>query len=376
MPRNSRHDCGKITAMSKIRAKANGQQSAGHRQSCQSLPSFSLDTADFRAAERCDVWSDINSPNFHMRSVDNEKFNIDAKFSAWTADDLTLIDTTFNPTAGSRCAVSLNINGSEMVALRYCSHGGMSGTIADDTVGLDGAHVCLVDQQRDFHGVTAGLRQMSIYVPYDLIGYDPSRDPAARSFAINTPVGRVLQGVMTCAFDSISNLTGPEAHAVSAGLEGAIRGLLNTDRDDEQTRSDFEKTRNAAMRIFILENINNPDLSVADVCSAFGASRATAFRAFKPAGGIQRYIMNRRLDRAYRMLSLSPELRGQVTRVAFECGFRDTSLFFRAFRDRFGMPPGEVLGQHFAGRAGAGEDVSADVDSLQDQQIFIDRLFE
>ena len=102
------------------------------------------------------------------------------------------------------------------------------------------------------------------------------------------------------------------------------------------------------MRTFIGRNFANPALGVADVCSAVGVSRAIAFREFKSVGGIQCYIMARRLDHAYQVLSRSPEVRGRVSQVAFDSGFTDTGQFSRVFRARFGVPPGVVLGQHVA----------------------------
>ncbi len=328
-------------------AKTDGQERGG-RQQGDPLPSFSLNTSDFPAAERSEVWSDINSPNFYMRSTDGETPSIDAEMSAWTAGDLALLGIKFKPLDRSGCSISLSNNGSDTLALRYCTGGGMPGHIADDAVSLDAAHVCLVDQRRDFHGVTSGLQQISIYLPYDLIGYDPSCHPAARSYGLNTPVGGMLHSVMTSAFGNISSVTETQSRGFSASLQGAIRGLLNANRGDERTRSDFVKLRSDAMRAFIRNNFSNPGLGVADVCSAVGVSRATAFREFKSVGGIQRYIMARRLDHAYKVLSRSPEVRGQVSKVAFQCGFTDTGQFSRAFRARFGLPPGQVLGQHLA----------------------------
>ena len=178
-----------------------------------------------------------------MRPLDGETHNVDAEMTAWTAGDLALLIITFNPLARSGCSISLSNNGSDAVALRYCTGGGMPGHIADDAVTIDSDHVCLVDQRRDFHGVTSGLQQISIYLPYDLIGYDPSSHPATRSYRINTPVGGMLHSTMTCAFKNISDVTESQSRGFSARLQGAIRGLLNANRSDEQTRSDFVKVR-------------------------------------------------------------------------------------------------------------------------------------
>lgn len=55
-------------------------------------------------------------------------------------------------------------------------------------------------------------------------------------------------------------------------------------------------------------------------------------------------IFNTRLNLAHSMLR-DAEGTGQqskVATIAFDCGFNDLSTFYRAFRNRFGMPLGNL----------------------------------
>ncbi len=108
-------------------------------------------------------------------------------------------------------------------------------------------------------------------------------------------------------------------------------------------RQEFNRKRSAAMRSFVDQNISNPDFRLIEVCESFGASRATAYRVFSTYGGIAQYLKKVRLEHAYRDLKRAKAKRGQVANIAEKYCFFDKSQFARAFRQRFGVSPSEVL---------------------------------
>jgi AraC-like DNA-binding protein len=97
------------------------------------------------------------------------------------------------------------------------------------------------------------------------------------------------------------------------------------------------------MRRHLDEHLDNPELGVASLCAAFGASRATIYRGFADEGGVARYVTRRRLERAYRDLAGAPPDRGRVRRVAERWGFACPYHFSRAFRRQFDLWPSEVF---------------------------------
>ena len=99
------------------------------------------------------------------------------------------------------------------------------------------------------------------------------------------------------------------------------------------------------MKTFIDRNLSNPDLGIEALLNTFGASRATIYRDFGDDGGLQRFILTRRLQRAYRILSEATPSRGAVQDAADRSGFLTLAHFSRSFRDHFGERPSDVLGQ-------------------------------
>ena len=77
--------------------------------------------------------------------------------------------------------------------------------------------------------------------------------------------------------------------------------------------------------------------NVEALCKALHVSRAWLYREFDQALGIspKRYINQRRLQIARHLLQLGED----ATKVAFRCGFRDYTAFYRAYRTYFGAAP-------------------------------------
>lgn len=85
-----------------------------------------------------------------------------------------------------------------------------------------------------------------------------------------------------------------------------------------------------------------PALSPQALLEAFGITRSTLYRMFKPLGGVSAYITERRLHYAFRRMADAAQPSFRISQLAFELGFSHPSAFTRAFRDLFGLSPTEV----------------------------------
>ena len=84
----------------------------------------------------------------------------------------------------------------------------------------------------------------------------------------------------------------------------------------------------------------DPELCADTLMVALGLSRSSLYRAFRPVGGVQAYIRQRRLENARDVLAARVGARPTVGEVAHTHGFASDSHFSRAFRKTFGYPPG------------------------------------
>ncbi|GJE68549.1 helix-turn-helix domain-containing protein [Methylorubrum podarium] len=98
-----------------------------------------------------------------------------------------------------------------------------------------------------------------------------------------------------------------------------------------------------AIRQYIERELGSPRLDAEMLAAQFGLSRATLYRQFISEGGVQRFIRERRLLRAMKMLT-QPTATGRhrVSTVAYTTGFSDEKTFSRAFKRRFGFLPRET----------------------------------
>lgn len=90
-------------------------------------------------------------------------------------------------------------------------------------------------------------------------------------------------------------------------------------------------------KAYIAERLGNPDLDGQMICQALGVSRATLYRHFEPLGGVASVIRNWRLSNAFGELERNGLEPLQV--IARRNGFRNTGVFARAFKTRYGVSP-------------------------------------
>lgn len=79
--------------------------------------------------------------------------------------------------------------------------------------------------------------------------------------------------------------------------------------------------------------------SMDDICKALYISPSHLCKAFQETLGISpmKHVRQRRLQRAHAMLQSGE----RPTSIYMECGFRDYSTFYRAYREYFGVSPAE-----------------------------------
>jgi AraC-like DNA-binding protein len=102
-------------------------------------------------------------------------------------------------------------------------------------------------------------------------------------------------------------------------------------------------------RRFITEHLGDPDLSPATVAEALGLSVRYLHLIFaEQYTSPFRWTQERRLDRAAGLLADPGQAGRSITGIAFEVGFKDSSHFSRAFKDRYGIGPRDYRRYHGA----------------------------
>jgi len=89
----------------------------------------------------------------------------------------------------------------------------------------------------------------------------------------------------------------------------------------------------------------DPELSPARVASTLGMSVRKLHMLFGPSGRtFGEWLLEKRLDEARRLLTAPATAGRSIADIALAAGFSDLSSFYRAFRVRWGVTPGELRG--------------------------------
>jgi YesN/AraC family two-component response regulator len=93
---------------------------------------------------------------------------------------------------------------------------------------------------------------------------------------------------------------------------------------------------------FILENIENEDLSVNDLANHLNMSRFTLIRRFKSINNMTPnvYIQKIRLEKAKEMIKNKV---ASMSEIAFKVGFASSTYFTSSFKKEFGITPKDFL---------------------------------
>lgn len=96
------------------------------------------------------------------------------------------------------------------------------------------------------------------------------------------------------------------------------------------------------VRDAIERRLSNPELGPQSLMQEFGLSRPTLYRMFEPLGGVIRYITERRLQSAFRIITDPTSPPPRISQMAYEFGFSSATAFGRAFRETFGLTPSDA----------------------------------
>lgn len=303
-----------------------------------------FDTWHLEAAQARALWGDVVHDTYALLRSDEQVSGHRVKARVWTLDEILL--SRFEAEANSviRTPGLVRKTPSELVKLKIfqCGHMDIHDDGAFGRLGPDA--VSFIDHDRPSTQVSTHHRQLSVFLPYHVIGFDPSKHPPWFGIGRNSAIGRLIEAGVTSVFDSLDTVAASDASALAAGLAGLIRGAIDGGFGNADS-NDFQTARRAAIRQFVEGRLGDATLGSDMILKSFGLSRTTLYRDFEDYGGIQRYILQRRLHRAFRLLSESHPSRGIIGAVSERLGFGSVHNFSRVFRGRFGEPPGAVVGR-------------------------------
>jgi AraC family transcriptional regulator, positive regulator of tynA and feaB len=174
-----------------------------------------------------------------------------------------------------------------------------------------------------------------------------------RAITGNSGIGAVVANLLRSTAAELPRLSAPEFAALSEPVLELLALASAAIRPAETTFTPGPATTLIRIMDHIERHLSDPDLSPTSVSTAIGLSTRYINLLLESEGtSLMRYVWDRRLERCLADL-LSPAHRGHsLGEIAFRWGFNDLSHFNRAFKRRYGCPPG-AMRQHGAGSRSA-----------------------
>ncbi|MBF0196020.1 MAG: helix-turn-helix domain-containing protein [Magnetococcales bacterium] len=139
------------------------------------------------------------------------------------------------------------------------------------------------------------------------------------------------------------NFSPQEAESIIKPTLSLLACALNGSADQvENGRAIAGKSILARCKNVIEQYLRKSDLSVDFLCRKIGISRTNLYLMFKPYGGIQSYIVERRLRRCAEDLLHHDNIKVPIYTISESWGFTSTAHFSRIFKKRFGSSPGDI----------------------------------
>lgn len=185
------------------------------------------------------------------------------------------------------------------------------------------------------------VRGWILNVPADALRLPES--PAGPSF-LTLDTHDPLLGSVLALTEQLSHhgdsMTPSQFLRISTHWTGLLAGALDERRAPESTR--FAAVSRDA-RLHIQRCSDDPRLTVDAVAEHLGITRRQLERAMRDFGtSPHRYLLATRLDRAVKRLTDPRNAGRTIADIAYDSGFVTLSVFNKACRDKFGVPPGRL----------------------------------
>jgi AraC-like DNA-binding protein len=309
-----------------------------------SLPTYAIDTFRLPEDQSREVWRSVVDGTFELEGRTGTDHGHRVKTQVWFLEELLLARFAGEANVVHRTRALAERDPAPVLKVRIY-RSGHSLLIDGDTQTMMGTGaIHFIDHDRPVRQVSSDHEQYTVSIPHHAVGYDRSIHPACFSIGLDTVRGRMIEAGLSTLIGEIETVGPAEAPALSATVVGLLRGALAGSLDSQDDEG-IRHARISAFKRYIDQNLADPGLGMESLLREFGASRATIYRDFADVGGLQHYILERRLHRAYRFLAEASPNRGHVQDVASRCGFASLPHFSRRFRTNFGVAPSDVVGR-------------------------------
>lgn len=158
-------------------------------------------------------------------------------------------------------------------------------------------------------------------------------------------VATMLVGVLRTLFANAPGIAAEAAPSVARSMVELLNAALVESLGGPATPAQrLDSQHRQRIRQYVLTRLTDPELSVDSIAAAVALSTRRIHQLFAASEmTLMRWVWSERPARCYNQLVASAATATRVGDVAFEWGFSDPAHFSRAFRQRYGLSPSQLL---------------------------------
>lgn len=187
------------------------------------------------------------------------------------------------------------------------------------------------------HGSTASLTY-SLIVPRDLATVWFAPIDRLHGLVVAGETAAAVLDLAQAFWRLLPQLTSESAGRFERSLLELLAVGVEVAAPDAPAHASSEKALRAEAIAAIDQNIGLARASAAQLCRTLNVTPERLAAAFRTDGGVQAYVLARRLDEAGGAL-IGLKRKEPIGNIAHRLGFSDAAHLSRAFRQRFGMSP-------------------------------------
>lgn len=307
------------------------------------IPSTRFSTTDMPLIDRFDAWRDRISAIFDVTRIGTaDRDSFDASVTAYQIGNLIVTDSVQGEQAYRITPARVRREGIDLIQVGLYRRGGYQGDASGRKIeGMTG-DLQILDLGRPMQSVEAASDMVCIFMPREALQAVIGDLDGLHGIALGAKGSRLLADYLVFLAERLPCLPEHEGRAVADETLDMIAACLRpTTKLVHQAKAQLEHVLLGRAKQFIEANLHSPRLTPDLICSEVCLSRRSLYRLFEPLDGIHHYISTRRLHHIVRALKDPAEHR-RIADVALEYGFICQETFWRAFKRRYRVTPGDV----------------------------------
>lgn len=331
------------------------------------VPWTAFSTDGLSGFEAWDRWRDAVAPLYDIEEVGGpEAFR--ASIEAFDLRTMILSRLTSEGVeqTGRRTRQLIRRSGIDHYALEFCTSGDhLGGDSRNGSFRFQAGSIVALDLAQPMTSNAGNFDSVTLTIPREpLDRHCPGMERLHGTCIGRRGLAGLLRDHTLSLFRHLPEMNTDEADA-AAGTTAALLAACLAPSGERlgQAGGVIDQTLLDRARRHIEARLFDAGLSTATICAAVGTSRSNLYRLFQPAGGVARYIQERRLRSVHAALSNPAERRG-ISELAYGAGFSSASHFSRAFRELFGCSPSDIRDMR-RGKVVAGLERQAPQDTIK-----------